>query len=138
MPKQDVIKKYKLSFGYMTLLSDNIAEVIVNHNTEMTIEMVEEYDDFLTNNFHDNFGILINRINDYSYSYEASISIASLAGLKAIAVVAYTPQSRKITLELLEKRKIDGLNVKIFSGLEMGWQQGLNWLENELFLLKNE
>jgi len=137
MPKQDVIKKYKLSFGYMTLLSENIAEVIVNHNTKMTIEMVEEYDEFLTNNFSENFGVLINRINDYSYSYEASISIASLEGLKAIAVVSYTPQSRKETLELLEKRKIDGLNVKIFSGLEMGWQQGLNWLEKELSL-KND
>lgn len=132
MPKQDVIKKHKLSFGYITLLSNNIAEVIVNHNTKMTIEMIEEYDEFLANYFHDDFGVLINRINDYSYTYEASLSIASLANLKAIAVVSYSSKSREESLEILAKRKRDGWNMKVFSGLELGWQQGLNWLENEL------
>jgi hypothetical protein len=132
MSKQDVILKHKLSFGYITLLSKNIAEVIVNHNTKMTIEIVEEYDNFLANYFHEDFGLLINRINDYSFTYEASLSIASSAHLKAIAVVSYAPQSREQSLGILAKRKIDGWNMKVFSGLELGWQQGLNWLESEL------
>lgn len=33
--------KHELSFGYIILLSENIAEVVVNQNIVMTIEMVE-------------------------------------------------------------------------------------------------
>ena len=63
--------KHKLSFGYITLLSENIAEVVVNRNVVMTLEMVDEYDYFLKCHFNGDFGLLINKINQYSYTFEA-------------------------------------------------------------------
>ena len=44
--------KYTLSFGYINILADNIAEVIVDEGTVMTLEMCEEYDEFLIRVFY--------------------------------------------------------------------------------------
>ena len=124
--------KHELSFGYIILLSENIAEVVVNQNIVMTIEMVEEYDCFLKCHFNNDFGLLINKINHYTQTFEAQLSIASLSGIKAIAVVTYNQNCKQVTNTLENKRKIDHWNLKQFSGLELGLQSGLSWLEQEL------
>ena len=124
--------KHKLSFGYITLISENIAEVVVNQDIVMTIEMVEEYDCFLKCHFSKDFGLLINKINHYTYTYEAQLSIASLSGIKAMAVVTYNQNCKHVTNTLESKRTIDHWNFKQFSGLELGLQSGFSWLEQEL------
>lgn len=124
--------KHELSFGYINLLSNNIAEVIVNNNVVMTLEMVEEYDAFLMSHFHERFGLLINKINQYSYTFEAKLNICSVAGLSAMAVVLYNLENKESTNNLINIRKVDNWNIKQFSGLELGWQQGLSWLKHEL------
>jgi len=124
--------KHKLSFGYITLLSENIAEVVVNRNIVMTLEMVDEYDYFLKCHFNGDFGLLINKINQYSYTFEAQLAIASLSGIKAMAVITYYPKCDQMTKTLVNTRKMDHWNLKQFSGLELGLQSGINWLEQEL------
>lgn len=37
---------------------------------------------------------------------------------------------------LIELRKMDNWNVKLFSGVEMGWQEARSWLEHEMESLK--
>ncbi len=127
--------KHQLSFANINILSESIAEVIVHPNIEISIEMVEEYHDFLTKQFPRNFAVLVNKINAYDYSFEAKLCLASHENLKAIAVVNYTDQSKEITQQISAMRQIDGWNLKIFSGLDLGWQQGLEWLETELDLV---
>lgn len=124
--------KYFLSFGCINVLSESIAEVLVDEGTIMTLEMCEEYDDFLLDHFTQPFALLINKIHNYSYTYEAKLHIASLQLLKAMAIVTYNKDGALQTQNLVKHREQDGWNLKEFSGLQMGRQKALVWLEEVL------
>ena len=126
--------KRRLSFGYANVLSENIVEIMVDEGIEITLEMIEECDEFFATQLPGDIGVLINRINDYRYTYEAKLTVASYAGIKAMAVVNYNSWGEQITRDLLGKRAMDDWNLKSFSGLELGWQQAYDWLQNELIL----
>jgi len=128
--------KHRLSFAYFNILSDNILEVVVDDGIEMTLEMVEECHDFINAHFTNDFGMLINRVNNYTYTYEAKLSLASYEKLKAIAFVYYSKDSKDITKQLSKTRISDEWNCRIFSGLELGWQQAYEWLLQELIPIK--
>ena len=99
---------HQLSFCSVNFISHNIIEVIVNQGIEVSIEMVEEYDAFMANNFDSDFAILINRINHYD-------------------------DLTRMSTDLLKKtRTVDGWNLQSFSGLELGWQRAVNWLAEAL------
>ncbi len=124
--------KHKLSFCSINILSDSIAEVIINKNTVVSMEMVEELYQLISKLFVKNFGVLINKINPYIYSFEAKLSIGSHANLIAIAIVNYNSKGMAVTQDITQFRKMDDWNLKSFSGLELGWQEGLDWLKKEL------
>ncbi|KGK01098.1 hypothetical protein [Thalassotalea sp. ND16A] len=124
--------KYYLSFGGINIIGDTIAEVIIEEGVVMTLEMCEEYDAFLLDHFPQPFGILSNRLHNYSYTYEAKLHTASLENLKAIAVITYNQEAKKETENLVKHRLQDNLNYKEFSGLQLGRDNGIKWLENEL------
>jgi hypothetical protein len=124
--------KNKLSFCSINILSHTIAEIIVNKNVEISLEMVEELEAFLADHFTHAFGLLINKVHLYDYAFEAKLSIASHANLKAIAVINYTEEGKLITDDVAKIRRIDGWNLSNFSGLDLGWELGFNWLKKEL------
>jgi hypothetical protein len=131
------LNNHQLSFAKINFISNDIAEVIVDNNIEVTIEMVEEFDAFLSVCDHANIGLLINRIHTYSYTFEAKLCLYSHHKMKAIALVYYSPQCRQSTLDIVNLRFMDPLNIKMFSGLDLGWQQAQEWLEQELHLLSD-
>jgi len=126
------MEKYRLSFCTVNILTDNIAEVIIDDNIEVSMEMVEEHDKFLCSMFKGNFGVLVNKINTYSYSLEAKLLMGSVVNMKAIASVFYSSQGMQSTQNIMKKRSMDSLNLKLFSGYELGWQQAYDWLMLEL------
>jgi len=128
--------KHRLSFGFYNLLANNIVEVTADEGIEITLEMVEESIEFINQHVEGNFALLINRINNYTYSYEAQLSIASHEDLKGVAFVCYSAQSEETTKQLQNNRSFDQWNYPIFSGLELGWQQAYQWLENELLTVQ--
>lgn len=124
--------KHQLSFATVTLLSNNIAEVVMDKGVELSLEMIEESDAFFAEKFNNTFGILLNKVHHYNLSFEAKLSVASFANLKAIAVVHYTKESELDTKKLSTIRAMDSWNLKSFSGLDLGWQQAFDWLKKEL------
>jgi len=128
--------KYRLSFADLNLLSEDIVEVIIDEGVEFSLEMMDEYDQFLVQHFDHDFGVLINRVHQYSYSYEVQLSIASHENLKAIGVVNYSEQSKISTEKIKKLRSNDGWNLQEFSGVEMGWQKAFSWLQQELENIK--
>ena len=128
--------KHEFSFGKINILSDNIAEIIINQDVELSIEMVEEFEHFFTEQFLGGFGLLVNKINRYQYTYEAMLTIGSHENLNAIAVVNYHPKDVIKSEQIAKLRESDNLNLKSFSGLEMGCQDGLDWLNAELSVNK--
>jgi len=124
--------KHQLSFCSINILTDAIAEVTINKDVVVSMEMVEEYEAFLSAKFTATFGLLVNKIHHYHFSYEAKLCINSHANLKAIAVVNYNNKGEQVTKDIVKVRAIDDWNIKSFSGLELGWQQGFDWLKKEL------
>lgn len=121
-----------LSFASINIVSTKIVEVIVNQGIEISLEMSEEYDDFLTQHFQGNFALLINKINNYDFSFEAKLSMASHKDLIAIAVVTYDDEGRKSVGKLADLRERDGWNLRVFNGLNLGRQDSVDWLNSEL------
>ncbi|WP_206485173.1 hypothetical protein [Thalassotalea sp. G2M2-11] len=124
--------KHRLSFAYYNILSDNIVEVVADEGVEVSLEMLEEGHDFINRHIDSDFGLLINRVNNYSYSYEAKLSVASYERLKAIGFVYYSEISKEMIENLSQIRAFDRWNYRVFSGLELGWQQAYQWLEQQL------
>ena len=94
----------------------------------MTLAMVEHYHEFLLSHLVSPFSLLINKVNKYTYSFDAQVTLATLNEINAMAVVAYT-RSTKISTEYLKTsvpRKTDW-NLKICSNRE----EALNWLQLE-------
>ena len=127
--------KHRLSFGFYNIFANNIIEITADEGIEMTLEMVEESHEFVNENVEGDFALLINRINNYSYTYEAKLSVASFEGLKALAFVCYSEKSVVVTNKLQECRSVDQWRYPVFLGLELGWQQAYQWLENELSVI---
>jgi len=123
---------HDLSFAKVNVLSENVAEVIVKQGVEISLEMSEEYNDFLTEKFPENFAILVNKINQYDFSFEAKLNMASHENLMAIAVVTYDDEGKQSVENVAAMRQIDGWNLRVFNGLNLGWQEGLDWLQGEL------
>lgn len=126
--------KHRLSFGYFTLLAENIVEVTIDEGIELSLEMIEECDVFFKAHIFGNFGMLINRINEYTYSYEAQLSIGSYNGLKAIAFVYYSDEGKIFIEEVNIAKAYDNWNSCIFSGLDLEWQKAFQWLQSQLLI----
>jgi len=125
---------YELPFAKIIILSDSIAEVIINENVEMTLAMVEQYHEFLLSHLVSPFSLLINKINAYTYDFDAQVNLATLKEINAMAVVAYT-RSTKISTQYLNSsvpRKRDW-NLNICSNRD----EALNWLRVEQENLAN-
>ncbi|XPF92534.1 hypothetical protein ACM9HF_10830 [Colwellia sp. RE-S-Sl-9] len=128
--------KQRLDFAYLTVLPNNIIEVVIDDGIELTLEMVEESHQVLKEAMTSCFALLINNIHQFEMTFEAKLTMASHEQLKAIAFVYYNQNNKTEIEKLIELRKVDDWNVKIFSGLEMGWQEAHSWLTHEMESLK--
>lgn len=124
--------KYRTSYGYINVINNNILEITPDEGAIISLEMVEETQGFINEHITQNFAMLINQINNYHYSYEAQLSVGSYANLTAIAFVYFSEQGQDMSKNLVKKRAIDNWNFQIFSGLDLGWQLALSWLQGEL------
>jgi hypothetical protein len=90
--------------------------------------MVKEYHEFLLSYLVSPFSLLINKVNTYSYDFDAQVNLATLKEINAMAVVAYTRTTKTSTeyLQSLVPRKIDW-NLRIFSNRD----EALIWLRSE-------
>lgn len=124
--------KHRLSFGCVGLLAHNIVEITVDEGVEVSLEMLDEYQQFLEKHVVKDFAMLINQINNYTYSFEAQLSVGSYEKLAAIAFVYFNDKSKLVSEKLSARRKHDNWNFRLFSGLELGWQQAHSWLQKEM------
>ncbi|ABV38638.1 conserved hypothetical protein [Shewanella sediminis HAW-EB3] len=124
---------HKFSFGCsVELLTHNIAQITIEPNVEVTLEMLGEFDEYMSTIFNHDFALLIDKQNNYSYSYETLLCMGSQENLKATAVVFYDEADAKLPPQFAEMRQVDQLNIQLFSGANIGTQKALNWLEHQL------
>ena len=118
---------HELPFGKIIILKKDIAEVIMNEGVEMNAEMVDQFHDFLLDNLSRPFSVLVNKINNYAYSFEAQQTLGTLEELKAIAVVTYDRMSEISTNAVANFPRDVDWNMKIFSNRD----EALDWILSE-------
>jgi len=126
------MKKHRLSFAQINILGEYIAEVIIDKDTYISLEMMEEFETFVCNIFNNNFGIIVNKIYPYTYSLEVKLSLGSVKRIKSIASIHYSKEDAITVRDIINMRAIDKLNIKQFNGLELGRQLAFNWLLQDL------
>ena len=118
---------YELSFAKIIILRDDIVEVMINDGVIMNATMVEQYHDFLLSHLRAPFSLLVNKINAYTYDFEAQEKLATLTEINAMAVIAYN-RVTEITTEILASFPRDvKWNLRIFSDRD----EALKWLVSE-------
>jgi len=121
------MKTHKLSFGSISLLKVNLAEVVINEGVVMDSKMVEEYHAFLIEKLEAPFSLLINKKYSYTYTFEAQKTIANIGLVNAMAVVTYAYVSQLATDVLINVNRGNNWNIKMFKCRE----DALQWLENQ-------
>ena len=116
---------HELPFAKIIILRDDIAEVIINEGIEMNTDMVEQYHDFLLSHLRPPFSLLVNKVNAYSYDFNAQLNLATLKEINVMAIVAYKRVTRVSTEMMASKipRNIDW-NLEIFSNRD----KAMDWL----------
>lgn len=118
---------YELSFAKIIMLRRDIAEVMINEGVEMDLDMVDQYHEFLLSHLKAPFSLLINKVNAYTYNFDAQIRLATLKEIRAMAVVAYNHVTQLSTETLASYPREVDWNLKVFSDREAA----LNWLLSE-------
>ena len=121
------MNSHQLAFAQINIIQDDIAEVIVNDGIEMTLEMVEQYHDFLQSHLVSPYSLLINKINQYTYDFDAQMKLATLEEINVMAVVAYNQTTNLTTQALAAMPRNKNWNLSIFPDRE----QALLWLRTQ-------
>lgn len=121
------MKNYKMSFGTIIILENNLAEIIVDDGVEMNLTQVNEYHNFLLNNLTAPFYLLVNRKHSYTYTFDAQKIIVSLDKIKKLAVFLNTQGA------LMSSETLFSLNTNL--NWEISWFSeragALAWLKEE-------
>lgn len=118
------MEAHQLPFAVINIIRNDIAEVIVNDGVEMNINMVEQYHDFLLSHLSAPFSLLINKVNSYTYDFEAQEALATLSEINTMAVVVYNDISRASTASLASFPREEKWHMDIFYDR----LDALNWL----------
>ena len=121
------MKSYKLSFGTIVLIKENLAEVIINDGVVMDEIMVDEYHDFLLTALARPFSLLINKKHSYTYTFYAQKTILNLKEVKAMAVLVYNRGGIMSTETLINLNESSNWNIKLFQFRD----EAVNWLDKQ-------
>ena len=121
------MKTYQFSFGEITIIKKNLAEVIISEGIVMDLDMVEEYHKFLLDNLTAPFSLLVNKKFSYTYTFNAQRAIANLDAIKAMAIVNRVYISVMATEVLININRENNWNIKLFKIRE----KALEWLEKQ-------
>jgi len=116
---------HELPFAKIIIHQDDIAEVIVNNEIEITKKIVDEYHRFLLSHLQSPFSLLINKLNSYSYSFEGYQQLQTFKEITAIAVVVYNAVTAESTKLLASYPRDIPLQLEIFSNRD----KAFNWLQ---------
>ena len=118
---------YELSYAKIIILQDDIAEVIINDGVVMNAVMVKHYHEFLRLHLTSPFSLLINKVNSYTYDFNAQVELATIAEINAMAVVVYKRITELTTEALASYPRSKKWNLEIF----LNRNDALAWLLSE-------
>ena len=100
----------------------------MDEGVEIDLAMVESYHNWIDEYLTTPCGLLINKLNKYTYTFKAQLKIADLTKIKSTAVVNYSRVSEVATQSLAKLPREEQLNIRLFSHRE----GALEWLRADL------
>jgi hypothetical protein len=83
----------RLSFCGIRKIDDYTVEVISDYGVEVGAAEIKEYHAFFDTLPHP-VGLLVNRVNDYSYSFDAQAKVATHKNMAAVAILVLEPEKK--------------------------------------------
>ncbi len=114
MTPMSTFQTTRLTFGEMTLLEDDLVEVVVDDGIEMDVDMVREYHRTLTSIAKPPFRLLVNKRNRYSYTFEAQLGLVDIPNMGAIAVLSRRLETIRTTRALATLPRVRPWHLRIF------------------------
>ena len=127
--KMNIIKEYNLDYCNIKHRDDGIVEFEFADGINVDEAMARELTGMADENLHEPFGLLSNRINSYSLSFEAMSILAHYNNLIAVAIVVHSDKSRllvetqNIFIAAIKKKPI-----KIF----LDRDSAISWLNEKI------
>ncbi len=118
---------HDIGLGRIIKLSGDTAEVIAAEGVEVDMPMVDEYHEWIAGHLAAPAFLLINRVNAYSYTFEAEQKIGSLDQVRAIAVLVYSRISEMTADYMISLPRKLPWNVRIFHDRDAA----IEWLETQ-------
>jgi len=118
---------HELPYAKIITLQDDIAEVIIDDEVIMDEAMVDHYHEFLLSHLKAPFSLLVNKVNSYTYDFNAQMKLATLVEINAMAVVAYNRITQTTTELLASYPRSRKWSLKVFSNRN----EALSWLISE-------
>ncbi|MGE5943315.1 MAG: hypothetical protein ACM31G_03140 [Flavobacteriales bacterium] len=118
------MKSYRLPFATISIIENNLAEVVIDEGVIMDEVMVDIYHDFLLSNLSAPFSLLINKKNCYSYTFEAQKIICNLKEIHLMAVVITTNGALLSTQTLIKLNENNNWNIELFQERDLA----LEWI----------
>jgi len=112
----------KLSFCEIRKLSDDIIEVIIDDGVEVGESEIREYHAFFDMLAHP-VGVLVNRANHYSFSFDAQSKVAMHKNMLAVAVLVLEP-----SMESMAAFDLSVMQYKFPVELFTSRSEALDWL----------
>ncbi len=122
------MKEHRLSFCTIFRVEDRIDEIITDADVEITIEQVNELQDYFSKVHDGEYAALVNRKNPYTYTFEAQRALGKHPGLIAIAMVVQTDSAKGTAEYLLKPRSNMSSIASIFDSRD----EALAWLREKL------
>jgi len=118
---------HELPYGKIIVLQNDIAEVIIDDEVVMDEAMIDHYHGFLLSHLKAPFSLLINKVNSYTYDFNAQLKLATLVEINVMAVIAYNRITKNTTELLASYPRSKEWNLKVFSNRD----EAMNWLISE-------
>lgn len=114
----------------VTVLRENLAEVIINQGVEIDEADVCHFFTFLAEHLSPPYGLLVNKIHSYAYSFAAQRVLRDHPEVGAIAIVAHSSLGQR-SAEFVSSFLSDNTKSAVF----MSYTEALAWLKEQLLPL---
>lgn len=118
---------HQLSFCTIKILRNDIAEVIINDGVEVDVKRLNEVESFLIRQLTPPFSLVMNKVNHYSFQYDAQVKMGTYQQLNAIAVISYNKTSEILTETLKNIPRDMKWNLEVFSDRE----EAVDWAKSQ-------
>lgn len=105
---------YRFTSFQISIVEDDIAEIVVFNNTEFTLQMVNDFHALVRDKMAPQVGVLVNKNYPYSYTFDALVALSRSRAIKSVAVWSNGKIVNSITAYLAKRFNFYKVPVRTF------------------------